>query len=168
MQLKTAALPTKLWWYKTKNLVRLTWLRMVLENHEPWKPLTSMLTFTVEPGSKTMNLGSIGSCIWVLRSIWYNASTTKKCAFYIDDSKTVVKDRLRKSNSDIFIINRKKTTLFPQSRLWSACDGKSCKFFINIQKRSSPEDRLCMVSDFMHVIVFSRDYAAVWIQSVQT
>ena len=45
-----------------------------------------------------------------------HACTTKNLAFYVVDSKTVVKDRLRKCSGGIFAINSNVTTMFSPDR----------------------------------------------------
>ena len=70
---------------------------------------------------------------------------TKNCVFYVVDSKTVVKDRLKKCSGDIFVINSNTMTTFLQTCHWWGIRWQTCNFLILIQRRSCPDDRLCMV-----------------------
>ena len=49
--------------------------------------------------------------------IWL-IGTTKNWAFYVADSKTVVKDCLRKCNGGVFVINSNVMTTFPHDHRW--------------------------------------------------
>jgi len=87
------------------------------------------------------NLKSINKRI--LNIAW--TSTTKNWAFYVTNSKTVVKDRLRKYSNGVFVINSTTTTTFLPTRRWWGIRWQTCKFLILIQRRSCPDDHLCMV-----------------------